>query len=65
MGLPVPVSGTSTITRSAVTPRSDDDIAEDLPQRYRAEPEGAVCTRRHAPWLLPRPEATGARSSRG
>ena len=57
MDLPVPVPGDSAITRPAGRPRSADDTAEDLPQRYRAEPEGTVRTRLHAPWLWPRPEA--------
>ena len=50
-------------------PWSVDNTIEDLQQRYRAEPEGTVRTRLHAPWLLPQPEAgwgtTGTRSSRG
>ena len=49
MGLPVPVPGASAITRSAVTPRSADDTAKDLQQRYRAEPDGTVRTRLHTP----------------
>ena len=69
MGLLVPVPGTSAITRQAIMPWSVDNTIEDLQQRYRAEPEGTVRTRLHAPWLLPQPEAgwgtTGTRSSRG
>ena len=36
------------MTRQAVIPWSDNDIAEALQQWYRVEPEGVVRTRLHA-----------------
>ena len=44
------------MTRQAVIPWSDNDTAEALQQRYRAEPEGIIRTRLHALWLLRQPE---------